>query len=329
MQCLQISFPVQSVQAQSRIRGGFSLVEVMIAMAVLAVGIAGVIGQIPSLNGLRRESRVVAEGQTLLDDLAQRFASANFDQLRTSALPWSYARPIPNEDGSWPGGSAWLAPEQSWVRPMNAMVREPGGPSLDDYNDGNNLMVQGFLKKETALSNVQVFIEYYRAMSWFDSASTEPSDRTAYPATVFPGIMRDPHNLGPDSLGRPMYGLLCEANPFKPVTVADFKEIMDNKDVWLRRTAANPSGESRPGREGYYLRVPPADLNKAPGSISNFDNSGNDHGYDSVLIRITVTWGGQGYLDMSSRNAVNASMAKWRTGRRLECWTGARSGKFD
>ena len=288
-------------------RKAVTLVEVMLAVTVLVVGIGAMTGQIASLASMRQSNFVDQEAQALISNLSERFSSANIAQLRTSALPWSYARPLPdNGANTWPGGSTWAAPEVAWVRPMNISM----DPAKVDSADGNNLVKLGLANSDKKLVNPQVFVEYYRALTWFDTGSTfNPTtlDTTLNPLVYnnrnrWPGVMRDVNNLGADGQGLPMYGLMCEANPFKPVTVADFSAIMGN--------AAK--------RKIYYLNTLPSV------AITGSDLAGIDHSFDSVLVRLTVTWGSKNMLDMSSPTSVAATRDDWLQGRRLEFWTGLR-----
>lgn len=290
------------------VRRAMTLVEVMLAVTVLAVGIGALVGQIAALSSLRRSSVADQEAQALLANFAERVSSADIAKLRTSALPWSYARPLPDDGANtWPGGSTWTVPEENWVRPLNIST----DASKFDSRDGNSLVKQGLLKSNSALINPQVFIEYYRAMSWFDPDSTfNPSSLDSTKSdlrTRWPGIMRDTGNLGADGLGRPMYGLLCEANPFKPVTVADFSAIMSNANK----------------RSIYYLKILPS------AAVTGLDLNGVDHVYDSVMVRLTITWGCRRMLDMSSTSTVASTRGDWIQGQRLDFWTGIRSGKTD
>lgn len=184
-------------------RGGMTLVEVMVAVAVLAIGLMAVVGQIAPLNNQRQFTDDTQAMQNLLKTITERLATAPFDSLRSNSMAWTFVRRIPLNDGSLPGEDP---PETTFestsghaIVPLNEV----------DAVDANNLVTQGLLLRPSGLRNVQVFLEYYRTISRFQSAAVWP---VTYETDA----------------GKNMLGLLCEANPSKPSTPSEFRSLVSS-----------------------------------------------------------------------------------------------------
>lgn len=185
----------------SAAREGMSLIEVMAAVAVLAIGLLAVVGQIAPLNSQRQFTDDTQVMQNLLKSITERLATAPFDSLRSDSMAWTYVRRIPLSNGSLP---AIDVPETTFatntghdIAPLNE----------SDAVEANNLVSQGLIMRPTGLRNVQVFLEYYRTISRFQTTST-------WPVTY------------ETSSGKNLLGLLCEANPAKPAKPSDFHSLV-------------------------------------------------------------------------------------------------------
>jgi prepilin-type N-terminal cleavage/methylation domain-containing protein len=240
-----------------QLRHGMSLIEVMVAMTVLAVGLMAVVGQIAPLNSQRQFTKDTQLAQTLVKAIGERIATAPFESLRTDTLPWTYVRQLPLSDNSLP---PQLTPETS-----AGTTCQPVRP-LDETSAvaGNNLLTQGLATQPTGLMNLQVFIEYYRTISRFQDTSVAP---VTYQV---------------DSAGRSLLGLLCEANPSKPASPSDFRTLVNGAS-----THYNYALLGRPGDTSG---------SSSETSTLGDDPAGHMHKFDAVLVRIVVTWG-DGRLD--------------------------------
>jgi hypothetical protein len=242
-------------------------------VTILAIGLLAVVGQVGTLDSNRRSTQDTQEAQALLRTITERIATAQWESLRGDTQPWTYARLTPDSDGTIPP----IAPPEASAAtdPLEPMTTGAVLP-------GNDLVKQGLLNRNVTLRNVQVFLEYYRSISWFDVGDTHPVQL--------------------DGSGRPKYGLLCEGNPSKPATPAEFRALINTPSTRL-----------------IYL------LNQSPSAeFAGSDPSGMDHHFDPVLVRIIITWDGT-KLDTTSPATVLETYPDWKQSRRLEAWTGIRS----
>jgi prepilin-type N-terminal cleavage/methylation domain-containing protein len=101
---------------------GYTVVEVMIAMAVLAVGTTGVMAMQKVAAASNREARNLV--------LANQIARSWIDRLRADAFAWNTATDLPN-DTVWLQGIS----NNSWFRPND----DPrGSPAADAF--GNDVV---------------------------------------------------------------------------------------------------------------------------------------------------------------------------------------------
>ena len=124
---------------------GLTIIEVMISMAVLAVGISAILSHMFTLKSVRDASRDAAIIENLVNEMVERFTGARWEVLGTPAVGWSIHRPY--------------------------SVSAIGNP-LTDLNDGsaNSLVTMGILRQSTGMKNLKVYVDYYRGMTEYDSA---------------------------------------------------------------------------------------------------------------------------------------------------------------
>jgi prepilin-type N-terminal cleavage/methylation domain-containing protein len=145
-------------------RRGFSLIEVMIALTVLAIALTAILGNYLTLNQTRTDTNdrgAVAEiGRSILDRLIACDMRALGLATATSggvAQPWS----VPRYEGD-------TAPNPG---PMRL-----DGPAADNPVD------LGLLPSKVTIPNLAIYIEYYRGLE-----RISPVD-----GTTQPGVMDDP-----------------------------------------------------------------------------------------------------------------------------------------
>lgn len=124
---------------------GFTIIEVMISLAILAVGVAAILTHMFTLKSVRDASRDAAIVENVANELIERFSGARWEVLGTTSVVWSVHRPY--------------------------TILAVGNP-LTDTNDGsiNSLVTIGVLKQPTGMKDLRVYIDYYRAMSEVDTA---------------------------------------------------------------------------------------------------------------------------------------------------------------
>jgi hypothetical protein len=125
------------------------MIEVMVAVSILAGGIMVILGNMTTLQFLRNDTVDVTDTDTLLNELTERFSGARWEALGTSTLPWSQPRPRVTTSGALP-------------------------PMTDA-----DLLNYGILLRHTRLRHLQVWVDYYHGISEFDTTG----------ALIAPGLM--------------------------------------------------------------------------------------------------------------------------------------------
>ena len=124
-------------------RAAFSLIELMIALSILAIGIMAILGNYASMKSSRIAVSDETKIQSTVSSIAERLASEKFSTLGTV--------------GSWTSGRFFdvISTDRS---PLTEFSTIP----LD------NLISQGFELNPSGVSNLRVFIEFYRGETSFD-----------------------------------------------------------------------------------------------------------------------------------------------------------------
>lgn len=151
-------------------RQGFSLVEVLIALSVMAVGILALMSSIGALHSSRNTAADANRVHALVQTISERLASLPWDTLGNRdnpTAPWSQSR------------SAGMA--ISLVNSHTSYNRPP--LTENAVLDEDNLLKQGLLSQPARVRNLRVYIEYYRALQI--SAAPAPTA----PILAGPGLM--------------------------------------------------------------------------------------------------------------------------------------------
>lgn len=180
----------QHPRARARSRRGFSLMEVMIAVAVLSVALLAAASNIMSLNQAHAAQREDAAVQVIANQLIERIMGATFSQLG-QAVPqtiqadqnaWSWQRratPLPAavaiQYNEISGGGAVTAP-------INPPMGEYGTDPMYATTDLVQLGIEG---QQSGISNLRVYLEYYSMnvmndmMAYQTAAIASPTTATA------------------------------------------------------------------------------------------------------------------------------------------------------
>lgn len=144
---------------------GFTLVEVMIAVAVLAVGMFGVLSMIPTLSSARTLAVEMVIARQIADTLAERIQGAAWREL-------GGARTTPGTFNT----NSWSLPRyRSSVSPLNPPMTE------DDADPNHNLITNGIVVQRTGVPNLKVYVEYYTGLIMNDPvASKRATDRSSW-----------------------------------------------------------------------------------------------------------------------------------------------------
>ncbi len=155
-------------QWQRRIRraSGFTLMEVMIAMAILAIGASAVTAAFSSLVGFRHESNDLNTVNSLLAGIDNRIQGTSPEDL-LSGFTWLRPRPV--------------------LKSGNTITNVDGsnGPLL-----AADLQALGLLNQTTSLPGLRVYIEYYRGMRTVSDAVSGIETLDANPGNTDPTLRR-------------------------------------------------------------------------------------------------------------------------------------------
>ena len=159
----------------------FSLLEVMISIAVLATVLMAVMSSSYSLRQVQRATKEQAQVEELTANLAERIMGANWDWIgRNRPDETVNGTTISYKKGAW----SWHRREQRWEGassarvplppPVNNPLREDPLSGQTTLADDDNLLKVGLLKEndktgtekvkdKTGIENLSVFVEYYRS----------------------------------------------------------------------------------------------------------------------------------------------------------------------
>jgi len=80
------------VAVRARARLGFTLIELIMAIAVLSIGLMAVMGQFADMKKYRTLAEQDVVASRIILNLSERVAAANWEDLNTKSAPWSYVR---------------------------------------------------------------------------------------------------------------------------------------------------------------------------------------------------------------------------------------------
>ena len=167
----------------------FSLLEVMISVAVLATVLMAVMSSSYSLRQVQRSTKEQSQVEELTANLAERIMGANWDWIgRERPDETVNGTTISYKKGAW----SWHRREQRWETkssarvliapgPVNNPLREEPLSGQTTLAEDDDLVKVGLLKEKTGIENLRVFVEYYRSSLLEDvfNATTgqAPSDK--------------------------------------------------------------------------------------------------------------------------------------------------------
>jgi len=153
-----------------RFRNGFSIIEVMIAITVLAVALAAILNNYQVLDSARRDTAARGAVSEIARAILDRVVASDVRALGTAnptaavvPQPWSLAR----------------------VEDLPA-VRPP--LSIQAANPNDDLVVQGLLPANVIVPNLRVYIEYYRGDDVIDAQTGTVIAQGAIDDTAFDAV---------------------------------------------------------------------------------------------------------------------------------------------
>jgi type II secretory pathway pseudopilin PulG len=155
--------------AGAHARRGFSYIEVMISVAILATALATMMGTIFSLNTAHQGEREDAIVQQLANTMVERVMGANFATLGQSILPTVAAD---QNAWSWQRRATLLptvvAQEFNQIDSTGAVLTQPVNPPLMENVPASNpnqatsdLVLLGIEPSVSGLQGLRVYLEYY------------------------------------------------------------------------------------------------------------------------------------------------------------------------
>lgn len=146
---------------------GFTLVEVMIAVAVLTVGMFGVLSMIPILAKAREGALELVTARQITDTIAERIQGSAWKELGGTTTQTTGAFNV----------NAWSLPRyRDATFPVNPPLTET------DVDPNNNLVSSAIIGQRSGVPDLKVYVEYYDAVkgglknavdrkSWYDAVS--------------------------------------------------------------------------------------------------------------------------------------------------------------
>ena len=133
-------------------RNGFSMIDCMISIAILAVGVMSTLTFISTLKSTRDASSDMVRANTLCRTLVDRIQGATWSRLATTALPWSQAR-------------------------FDSTGFTPALSPLDQPLTEADLLSLQVIQQSPSLPDLKIYVEYYRAIGLLDSAGARISGK--------------------------------------------------------------------------------------------------------------------------------------------------------
>jgi prepilin-type N-terminal cleavage/methylation domain-containing protein len=159
---------------------GFSLVEIMISVMVLAVAVSAVLGSIVNLSSLRKDSGDVQKAQQAATYMVQVLQGTNWDDLNDQSKPETYLT-----WARWPDfdGTGTIDDDANCL--IGSLDPAPGA--------GNRCLP--FL---TGLDDLRIYLEYYRAVTAADENGITLRNGANY---CFSGLLEGSLVRTPDAAG--------------------------------------------------------------------------------------------------------------------------------
>jgi prepilin-type N-terminal cleavage/methylation domain-containing protein len=144
-----------------RVQAGMSLVEVMIAVGVLAVGLAAILGNIFSLHATRQTTVDLTQARMVAEYLHQTIQASKWTDLNDRTKPESYLTWARHPDANG------VADDTECLGDDPQLPLVAGSQSPDQRRR---------LPFRTKLDDLRVYVEYFRAHTAVDSAGNELVD---------------------------------------------------------------------------------------------------------------------------------------------------------
>ncbi len=151
-------------------RTAMSLIEVMVAMTILAVGILGIMSGISTIESVNRESQRQQSTQDVMLAIKTRLENCPWSDLRSASAPWSYGRYVAEN-------------AVNVIRPLARRTYDQAVPMTEDATMGENCLLPrtrdgsqeglGILSAPSGLENLRVYVEWYRGNSYDVDGSGE------------------------------------------------------------------------------------------------------------------------------------------------------------
>jgi prepilin-type N-terminal cleavage/methylation domain-containing protein len=190
---------------RAHLRAAFTLIEVMISVAVLSVALATMLGTIFSLHNAHQGERDEAQVQQICNTMVERVMGANF-----STLGQMVSASIQQDQNAWSWQrratlipSVWQI-EFGQVTSLGATLTQPMNPPLMENvptSDPNyatrDLMALGLETQLTGLNGLRIYLEYYNVNLFSDLANlaalpSPPSPHAAWVCEVGDPTLTDP-----------------------------------------------------------------------------------------------------------------------------------------
>ncbi len=180
-------------RAAAPTRGAFSLLEIMIAMALLATAMVAVLSNVYSLNAAQIAGREEAKIQILANQMIERVMGANF-----VSMGQAISATIQADQNAWSWHRrATCAP--GTTAPVNLPLAE-NIPATDPTYATRDLVALGLEDKPSGIKDLRIYLEYYSMNIMTDlanAANAGQDPRATWKAEVGDVTKTDPTTSPP------------------------------------------------------------------------------------------------------------------------------------
>lgn len=176
---------------------GFSMVEVIIASAILATGILFVLGGHMNLMRLRQATDARFQAKVVADTVVNAIASAAWDDLndRTKPHTWmTWTRRVDPEADGMANDDEWLGDRGSVGSVASSMLVDGATPETRRWLPRAVNADGSVSPMASGLRGLRVYVEYYRASTATDEDGAQMAGPDGLPMTG--GLMQGVPSLG-------------------------------------------------------------------------------------------------------------------------------------